>query len=163
GLYYWTRAFGTGDAALRLFSVWWAVLLVPFLWALGRRLGRRRAAWTASLLYSLSPVAIYYSVAGRMYSLVWFIAPAFLCLTLALWTARVRIWIPMLWVLAGVAGLLTHYFFAFIWVAAVAWLFLRARPRRRSLLTALVVCTCLALLPWYREVPASLAGWRLTG
>ena len=162
-LNYWTRAFGTGDADLRLFSVWWAVLVLPFLWALGQRLGRRRAAWTASLLYSFSPVAIYYSAEGRMYSLVWVIAAAFLWLTLALSTARVRIWVLVLWVLAGVAGLLTHYFFTFVWVAAVAWLLLRARPRRRLLLTALVVCTCLVLLPWYREVPESLARWRVTG
>ena len=33
-LHGWTRALGTGDAALRLFSLLWAVLAAPFLWLL---------------------------------------------------------------------------------------------------------------------------------
>ena len=36
----WIRGFGTGDAALRLFSVWWAALSLPLLWLVGRQIGR---------------------------------------------------------------------------------------------------------------------------
>src|SRR4051794_10788833 len=35
----WIRIFGPGDAALRLFSVWWAALSLPLLWLVGRHLG----------------------------------------------------------------------------------------------------------------------------
>ncbi len=159
----WTRAFGTGDAALRLFSVWWAVLALPLLWALGRETGRPTTAWTACLLFGFSPVAIYYSVEGRMYSLVW-------CLTLCLAWSTLRLSrrdhrpaVGGLWVLAGAAGLLTHYFFAFVWLACLAWLWLRARPPRHGLAAALAAVTLSAVLPCYLEVPASLARWRVSG
>jgi hypothetical protein len=162
-LNWWTRRFGTDDAALRLFSVWWAVLCLPIVWLLGQELGRRKVAWSASLLFSFSPVAIYYSTEGRMYSLLWFIASAFGWLTLHLSSKRNRFWVPLLWVLLGVAGFLTHYFFAFVWIACVAWLWFRGRPRRLLRLAALAGVTLLAVLPWYLELPASLARWRVTG
>lgn len=159
----WTRLFGTSDAALRLFSVWWAVLTLPLLWLLGRELGSRRVAWTACLLFSVSPVAIYYSTEGRMYALVGFLAAALAWLTLQLSHRQRRPWLAALWGLVGVAGLLTHYFFAFVWLACAAWLWLYGRriPRRR--IAALAGITLLAVLPWYIEVPASLAHWRISG
>jgi hypothetical protein len=158
----WTRAFGTGDSALRLFSVWWAVLSLPLLWLLGKELGGPRAAWSACLLFSFSPVAFYYSVEGRMYSLLW-------CLALALGWLTVRLAEggrpahAALWVVAGVAGLLTHYFFAFVWLGCLAWLWLGGRASPRWRVAVLAGVTLLAVLPWYLELPASLARWRLTG
>ena len=158
----WTRAFGTGDAALRLFSVWWAALSLPLVWLVGRQLGGVRAAWSACLLFAFSPVAFSYSGEGRMYSLLW-------CLGLALAWSTIRLadgdhrWPAALWVLAGVAGLLTHYFFAFAWLACLAWLWLEAGTALRWRVTALAGATLLAVLPWYLQVPASLARWRVSG
>ncbi|HEU4649762.1 MAG TPA: glycosyltransferase family 39 protein [Gemmatimonadales bacterium] len=160
-LHGWTRMFGTGDGALRLFSVSWAVLALPLFWLLARELGSRRVAWTACLLFAVSPVAIYYSTEGRMYSLLWWIVLGFVWLTLALARRWARPWIAGLWVLAGAAGLLTHYFFAFVWLACVAWLCRYAPQRRR--VVALAGATWLAVLPWYVNVPSSLAHWRITG
>jgi hypothetical protein len=159
----WTRVFGTDDGALRLFSVWWAMLSLPLLWALGNELGRPRAAWTACLLFSFSPVAIYYSVEGRMYSLVWCLALCLAWLTLRLSRRDRHAAVGGLWVLAGAAGLLTHYFFAFVWLACLAWLWLRARPPGHGRVGALAAVTVAAVLPWYVEVPASLARWRVSG
>lgn len=157
----WTRAFGTSDAALRLFSVWWAVLLLPLLWVLGRELGSRRVAWIGCLLFAFSPVAIYYSTEGRMYSLLWWLAAALALLTLALARRPTDNRLAWLWVFAAVAGLLTHYFVAFVWLACTAWFYWRApRPRR---IGALAAATWLAVLPWYVNVPSSLAHWRVTG
>jgi hypothetical protein len=158
----WTRGFGAGDAALRLFSVWWAVLSLPLLWLLGRELGGAGVAWSACLLFSLSPVALYYSVEGRMYSLLWFLALALGWLTIRLADGG-RSWHAALWVLAGAAGLLTHYFFAFVWLACLAWLWLSGRPSLRWRVAVLAGVTLLTVLPWYLEVPASLARWRVTG
>jgi len=157
----WTRGFGTSDSALRLFSVWWAVLSLPLLWLLGRELGPSRVAWSACLLFSFSPVAIFYSAEGRMYSLLWCLALGLTWSTLKLSGGGGRPWVAPLWVLAGVAGLLTHYFFAFVWLACLAWLWLVGRtPRGR--LAVLAALTVLAVLPWYLEVPASLARWRIS-
>jgi uncharacterized membrane protein len=158
----WTRMFGTGDAALRLFSVWWAVLSLPLLWLVGREVGGSKAAWSACLLFSFSPVAVFYSVEGRMYSLLWCLGLSLAWLTLRLSPGGDRPWLPALWVLTGVAGLLTHYFFAFVWLACLAWLWLAGRvPRRR--LAVLAGLTLLAVLPWFLEVPTSMARWRVTG
>jgi 4-amino-4-deoxy-L-arabinose transferase-like glycosyltransferase len=157
----WIRAFGGGDAALRLFSVWWAALSVPLFWLIGREIGGVRVAGAACVLFSFSPVAFFYSVEGRMYSLLWFLALALGWLTMRL-ADEGRPWHAALWVMAGAAGLLTHYFFSFVWVASVAWLCLAGSPSRRRAI-ALVVVTLLAVLPWYLQVPASMARWRVSG
>lgn len=161
-LNFWTRGFGTQDAALRLFSVWWAVLSQLLLWGLGRELGRPKVAWTACLLFAFSPVAIYYSTEGRMYSLLWFLALATGWLTLRVSRRDGHPWVAAFWVVAAGAGLLTHYFFLFVWLACLAWLALCGRPRRPWRWLALGGVTLLAVLPWYLEVPASLARWRVT-
>ena len=158
----WTRAFGTGDAPLRLFSVWWALLSLPLLWLLGRELGGPRVAWSACLLFAFSPVAFYYSVEGRMYSLLWFLTLGFGWLTLQLSKGGGQ-GHSLLWVLTGFAGLLTHYFFAFVWLACLAWLWLLGRPSHRRQVALLAGMTLVVILPWYLEVPASLARWRVTG
>jgi hypothetical protein len=157
----WTRGFGTSDGALRFFSVWWAALSLPLLWLTGRELGGTRAAWSACLLFAVSPISFYYSVEGRMYSLVWCQALALAWLTLRL-AHGARPGQAALWVLAGAAGLLTHYFFAFVWLASLAWLWLAA-PAARRRVALLAAVTGLAVLPWYLQVPASLARWRVTG
>ena len=159
----WTRAFGTGDAALRLFSVWWAVLSLPLLWLVARELGGERAAWSACVLFAFSPVGLYYSSEGRMYSLLWFLALGLVWLTLRVSGAGGRPQHAALWVLSGTAGLLTHYFFVFVWLACAGWLWLEGSPGRRRHVAALAGATLLAGLPWYLAVPASLARWRVSG
>lgn len=158
----WIRGFGTGDAPLRLFSVWWAALALPLLWLVGREIGGSRTAWSACLLFAGAPVAFFYSVEGRMYSLLWCLALALAWSTLRL-ADGFRRWPAALWAGAGVAGLLTHYFFAFVWVGCLAWLWLAAARGQRRRVATLAGAALLAVLPWYVEVPASLARWRVSG
>jgi hypothetical protein len=158
----WTRIFGTWDPALRLFSTLWAFLSLPLLWLVGRKLGGSTTAWIACLLFSFAPVAVFYSAEGRMYSLLWFIGLGLAWLTLRLSSSSDRPLLSMLWVLTGAAGLLTHYFFAFVWLACVGWLFVDGRLVRRHLLL-LAGATLVSVLPWYLEVPASLDSWRVSG
>src|SRR5262249_13728047 len=73
-LSFWTRVLGTSDAGLRLFSVLWALSTFPGLVYLARRLGGRPAVLPVCVLFAASPVALFYSIEGRMYSLVWFLA-----------------------------------------------------------------------------------------
>jgi uncharacterized membrane protein len=158
----WTRWLGTGDAALRLFSVWWWVLSLPLLWLTGRQLGGQELSWSACLLFSFSPVALFTSTEGRMYSLLWFLGLALAWLTFRLAEAG-RSRDAALWVLTGAAGLLTHYFFAFGWLACVAWLWLQERPRQGPRTLILAAATLVAVLPWYLQLPDSLARWRVSG
>ncbi len=159
----WTRAVGTSDAALRLFSVVWALASLPLLWLLGRALGGPRTAWAAGFLFGLAPPALYYSAEGRMYSLLWFLGLALAWLTVGLRRRGGRPGLAVLWIVTGALGLLTHYFFAFVWMACIAWLGLYPGRMTRGALLAATALTCLLVLPWYVRVPESLGRWRVTG
>jgi uncharacterized membrane protein len=159
----WARVLGTSDAALRLFSVAWALACFPLLWSLARQLGGRAAAVPACLLFAVSPLCVFYSTEGRMYSLLWFGTVATMWLTLRLWREGFQPRWFFLWVAAAAAGLLTHYFFIFVWAAALAWLLLHPGRLARAWLAAGVVLTGFLVLPWYLHLPESLANWRVTG
>ena len=159
----WTRVFGTGDPALRGFSLLWAVLALPLIWSLGRDLGDRAVGWTAAVLYAWSPASVFYSIEGRMYSMVWCLAAALVWLTVRLGREGASPGVTASWVLVAVAGLYTHYFFAFIGLACGAWMLWRPGRLSRPAALALGTVTALAVAPWYAQVPASLAGWRITG
>jgi mannosyltransferase len=159
----WTRGFGTGDGALRLFSVVWAAACFPLLWLLARRIGGRRAAVPTCLLFFAAPVSLYYSTEGRMYSLLWFLVLSTIWLTLQLSWRGFRTHLFALWVTAGAAGFLTHYFYGFVWAASIGWLVLRPGRLRRACVLAGAAVSVLAVLPWYSLLPQSLAAWRVTG
>jgi len=159
----WTRIVGTSDAALRLFSMLWALASFPFLWMVGRTLGGLRTARTACLLFTLAPAALYYSAEGRMYSLLWFLGLVLVWSTLAVAERGPRPPLVVTWMLAGAAGLLVHYFFAFIWLACVAWLAMHPGKTSRVRLAGAVAVTGLLVLPWYLHVPENLGRWRVTG
>ncbi len=55
-LYGWTRALGTGDAVLRLFSVLCSLACFPVLWSLARRFGGGGAAVSTCILFAVSPL-----------------------------------------------------------------------------------------------------------
>ena len=78
---------------------------------------RAACRWTGSgaavcVLFAFSPLAIYYSAEGRMYSLLW------LCVLATTWVSLVMqrgggVVLFVLWILMSAAGFLTHYFFVF--------------------------------------------------
>lgn len=162
-LHGWTRILGTSDASLRSFSAAWALACFPVLWSLAGRVGGRAARPTTCILFAFSPACVYYSTEGRMYSLVWFWTVCVMWLTLALRRRGARPGLLLAWVVASAAGLLTHYFFAFVWAAACAWLWLHPGKSSRKSLGMGVGLVVLLILPWYVRLPASLANWRVTG
>jgi hypothetical protein len=159
----WTRILGTGDAALRVFSLLWAVLAAPFLWVLARELAGRTAAWTALVLYAWSPSSVFYSLEGRMYSLVWCLAVALAWQTLRVSRDGLRPAALATWLVLAAAGLYTHYFFLFVWFAFSAWLLLWPGRLPRPAAALLVAASAVAAAPWYAKVPEALGGWRVTG
>jgi hypothetical protein len=159
----WTRLAGTGDQALRWFSLVWAALTLPLLWRLGRDLGDRAVGWTALVLYAWSPVSVFYSIEGRMYSMEWCLATALAWLTLRLTRDGLRPALAMAWIGVAVAGLYTHYFFAFVALACGACMLLWPGRLPRLASVGVGAVALLGAAPWYAQVPASLAGWRITG
>lgn len=161
-LWAWTRVAGTSDAALRLFSVLWALACFPFVWLLAKAIGGRSAILPALVLFSVSPLSIYFSTEGRMYSMLWFLALSFAWLSLKLNQRGPHPTLLVLWILVGAAGLLTHYFYIFVLAACGLWLLIYpGRLGRRPLLAGAVAIGLLAA-PWYVIVPESLSSWRVT-
>jgi hypothetical protein len=159
----WTRVLGTGDAGLRFFSLLWAVLTLPLLWLLGRELGGRAVGWTAVVLYAWSPASVFYSVEGRMYSLVWLLATALAWQTLRVARGGMSLPAAAAWLGIAAAGLYTHYFFLFVWLAFGAWLLVWPGRISRPAAGALLAASGIAAAPWYVQVPTSLSRWRVTG
>jgi uncharacterized membrane protein len=187
-LHQWTRLLGCGDAVLRLMSVVCGLACFPLIWSLARQVAGRSAPVPACTLFTFSPLCVYYTTEGRMYALLVFWVVSLLWLTLGLRrcglkgqlmppsalsgrTAEHRAgkggWPPFLliglWILVSAAGLLTHYFYAFIWVAAVAWLWSYPDRFSRSVLAVAAFGAILLALPWYARLPEILASWRVTG
>lgn len=161
-LWGWTSLVGTSDVALRMLSLLFAIGCLPLMWSFGRRIGGRRGALPALLLFAASPLSIYYSTEGRMYSLLWFWVLAVGLLSIQLPRDRFRAARLAAWVLCSIGGFLTHYFFLFPWTACVAWLLLQpGRLQRTHLLLAIAACLG-AILPWYIALPKSLAQWRVS-
>ncbi len=161
-LYLWTLVFGTTDFALRLFSTACSLACLPWLAGIARRTAGEGAVAPACVLFALSPLAIYYSTEGRMYSLLW------LCVVVVTWASLVlhqnggSIAVYLLWVAASVAGFLTHYFFVFPWLAIIALLVIRPGNLTRKHFFSLLLLVSLILLPWYIRIPQSLHSWRIT-
>lgn len=161
-LYFWTLVFGTNDFVLRLFSIVCWLGCFPLLANIARRIGGASTVLPACALFALSPLGLYYSGEGRMYSLLLF------CVVTTAWASvvlRERGGGPafyLVWILASAAGFLTHYFFVFPWLALVAFVALQPAKftRKRMLLCILVVGV--AVLPWYLLAFGSGAHWRVT-
>ena len=163
-LYLWTLGAGTSDLALRAFSLLWSMLAFPVVWSIARTLGGRWSAVMTGLAYAVAPVCVYYSVEGRMYSLLWFWAACLMWLSLHLHRREANRPTALAgWIAVATAGFLTHYFFIFPWMAACLWLLLHPGRMRRGWLVVAAVAVVVLVLPWYVRVPASLANWRVTG
>ena len=158
----WTRAAGTSDAALRLFSSLWAIACFPLLWVLAVYLGGRNAAWGSWVLFAFSPVALYYSAEGRMYAMMWFFCLLLAWSTLALARGGRHTLATVLWTMSAAAGLLTHYFFAFVVAACLAWLFLYPSAVSRLHIAGLIALVAVIVAPWYLQAPEIFDRWRVT-
>ena len=66
------------------------------------------------------------------------------------------------WVIASAAGLLTHYFFAFPWMAIVFCLAISPGKLKRWHLATCAAAVAALILPSYSNLPASLGAWRVT-
>jgi hypothetical protein len=163
-LYFFTRVAGTSDVALKAFSIFFALASFPLLWSLAREVGGLKAAPWVCGIYTLTPFSVWYGTEGRMYTLMWFLVCVQMLLTVKVQRAtRGRVLILAGWALTAAAGLMTHYFFGFVFLACSMWLLLYTdRAVRLRVLAAMAVCGGL-ILPWYLHVPESLGLWRITG
>jgi len=152
-LYLFRQTAGDSEFALRFLSVAASVLLVPLLWATGRRLLGQEAGLLAALVGAVSPMFLWYGQEARMYTLlttVGLLSVYLLWRTADEWSAgQPRRWG---WAIALTLSLvvlpLVHYLgFLLVGIAGITlFLLLRSRGDYRPAL-ALLVIVALPILP----------------
>ncbi len=161
-LYGWTIVFGTSDATIRSLSIFCSLACFPFVASIARRTGGEKAVVPACVLFAFSPLGLYFFTEARMYSLLllWLLATALSSLVLREEGGSLSrcLW----WIGSSAAGLLTHYFFVFPWLAMVGFLFVSPAKFKRGQLILVVAVVGLTLLPWYFEVFRHADQWRVT-
>jgi mannosyltransferase len=161
-LYIWTLTFGTSDFALRSFSITCSWACLPFLIAIARRIGGAKAVIPSCVLFLFSPLGVYYSTEGRMYSLLWVGVLATIWASLLLHDCGPSRGRCAFWIAASAAGLFTQYFFVFPWIATLVYLFVSPGKLSRRTLLVCLVGTGLIVLPWYIVVPETIRSWGVT-
>jgi mannosyltransferase len=153
-LHAWMDLAGTGEVAVRVPSLTFALATVPAaLWA-GRSLFGPRAGWLSAVLAAVMPFLTTYAQETRMYSLVALLSVLATACFLHVFVYRRRGYLPALAVLLALL-LYTHYwalFLAFGLLAMVAALaYGTAGARRTSLVRDAVLGfgpPALAFAPW---------------
>ncbi len=109
----WGLVFGTHEWTLRLWSVIFGTLTIPFIYLLGRQLFSGTAALLAALFISIHPFAIHYSQEARPYAL--FLLLSLLSYHYLLLLMRQHRW-PLAWtyILVTAAAFYTHAFGMFL-------------------------------------------------
>ena len=141
----WTKVFGTGPLAFRTLSALAGTITIPIVWACGREVSDRVAAWAGALAV-VSPAMYYYSQEARAYALlIMFCAAAFLFFLRALsrGDGRSLAW----WGGFSALALLTHYFAAFLFLPEAVILARRLGWRRAAPPVGVVAVVGIALLP----------------
>ncbi|MBI3977017.1 MAG: glycosyltransferase family 39 protein [Chloroflexi bacterium] len=107
-LHGWIRLVGETELVVRFSSVWFALLAIPLIYRLGRRIFGREVGLTAAALLATSRFHVEWSQQIRMYTLVMVLAMLSIALTLRLWERpRRRDWAAS--VAVTTAGLYTLY------------------------------------------------------
>ena len=153
-LHAWTRAMGTTEFALRVFSLFWGILLVPLLYRFLASWGGQSLGLLAALVCALSAVHIDHSQNARMYSFLPVLGILLLiCFFRALETWRFRWGLGVL--VVSILGIAVHYYFSLMLLVPLAFLLLGGkRYRRQVALLFLVLIACVLLLAsWFAFSP----------
>ena len=161
-LHVWTGWFGTSTFAVRSLSAIPAVLALPAVLRLGRRIGGDAVGIAAIVLLAVSPFAVRYAVEARMYSLL--LLFGILGAHAVLSAHRHRTWTATAGVAVVSAALLyTHYYSVFLLTvvgAAELWRAVRRRDGGSTRVVLGIVIGSLTFLPW---LPVFLYQSRHTG
>ncbi|MDQ4075476.1 MAG: glycosyltransferase family 39 protein [Chloroflexota bacterium] len=159
-LHGWIVLTGDSEWALRFLSAIFALLAVPLMWQLARRLLQQEAAAdVVGLFVVFSPLWLWYGREVRMYSLALalLVAAAYLLLDLLeLGRGGIgrRWWRVVTFAILATAAVYTHFYVWFVllaWALVAAWVWLRRRqPDRLLPLVAAFALPLLAYLPWLR-------------
>ncbi len=125
-LHFWIRVAGRSDFALRYLSAWWGVLSIVLTYQLGRNIRSRRLGLWAAGITTVTPYHVFYSQETRMYMLLYSLTCIIMLAYIQLWRDRKKYYWWIIYVVASMAGLWTHFFAGFVLCAlAIHFLVLR--------------------------------------
>ena len=129
-LHFWQALAGDSELSVRFFALWWSVLAVALVFAMGRMLFGPGAGFWAALLTAINSFYIMHAQDIRVYSML--VAASVLSCILfwrALSFGRRRDWVR--YALSGLFLTYAHYFGAFV-IAAHAALFVWVQVEQRG-------------------------------
>jgi uncharacterized membrane protein len=124
----WVQLVGDSDLALRMISALVAILAIPAFYYIGRLLFNERVGTIALILGSLSPLQVYYAQETRNY--IFAITCTAWALVGLLTIAKSKRYGWLLYVIASVFGLYTHYFVGLVIASLHMVLFLYSPFRK---------------------------------
>ncbi len=135
-MHYWTLMAGVTEFALRFFSLWWGVAVIPLIYVLARRVVRSGSGEMVGLLAAVvtvvSPYFVWYSQEARMYALVTFLTMlSFYLLLRAIEENRFWLWTG--YTVVTSLCFYTHLLAALILVAQDVWFAVNWRGHRPAL------------------------------
>lgn len=145
-LYYWSKAFGISDLALRLPSLLFGLGTIAAMYFGLRKIIGEWPATVAAFIIAAAPNAILYSAEARSYTLILLLTTTALIFALRLALTRDARAVPG-FTLSAIALGLTHYFGLGIAGSLYGWLILRDR-RNFGLLWISGLCFVIFTAPW---------------
>ncbi len=156
-LYYWMNKFGNSIYNVRLLSVLFSLLSIPFLFYLAKKYINISAAIIASVLYLIWNELIYYSMEARCYSFVGFLVLTSIFLFLHLMLSK-KFVIPTIIALSivNVMLILSHYLSVFLLVSQFVYFIIFYTKNLKLTIKYLisVVISILLFIPWFLKIIA---------
>ena len=112
-MHYWMELFGNSEFALRLPAAIFGALAAFMLFFLGKELFGLLPGVVSAVLMALSPEQIYFSQQARMYSLLALLTILSTYMMVLIGRRLESPWLYFCYALISVAGLYTHYEYAF--------------------------------------------------
>lgn len=150
-LHYWQMIFGNDIFTARMLSLIFFLLTIPSVYVLGKYVFSRRVGLFAALLVTISPFLNWYGSEARMYSMLAFLTVIHELAFMKLFKEGK----PVHWIwftLTAIAGIYTHYFFAFVLLCDIVFYllyrkdFASKKTVRKFIVSALLVIASIA--PW---------------
>lgn len=151
-MYFWAKAFGVSEIALRLPSAIAGVLLVWSMYKLGSLSRGRSAGLLSAALTSVFWYPLYMSQEARSYIFVLLLSSVFMIYHIKIFsTAKEKAdsprWDCIMFVLSGIATMYIHYYAGMFVVLSMFFLFLLPREKFLKVLLLYVIIG-LSYLPW---------------
>ncbi len=144
----WLHLFGDSDLAGKCFSIVASLLCLPLLWLIGKQVGGTTMAFIACILFSVSPLSIYYSTELRDFALLWLLTLSTIWCSIKLNQSGFHLPTFLFWIVATVSGMMVNPLFAFPLGACWLWLLVYPGQLKRTYTLVSIFCAGLFAVPW---------------